>query len=398
MKLLLQSLDSYGCGFFSIDDLEWLDGWEPAQWLTPFPDEDAWAEIKALLLKKSGHLLQGWFFLDRNGSNNVSWKEFSEACEQLRYTGNVGGAWRALDPNMSGLVSFKQVDPENHELLVSFKEWADQYYGSVEAFFAECDADKNGFLTFSEIKKACQQLQWNGRVRSLFDCLGLDRRGLKSGCRRAVSVHELAFLDSWLDSQGPKDQGDQADADSVPAPSKMKRSVSTTGCLNRHGVSHVSNASSPATTAPTRTPVSSWKKSKTCSERKAKTLRDKEVDSADPVRCLWPESQPACPLPRLKESPYVAPWPGSTLQPGTFGSTLPQQRSLGTTPPRVAPKGQSSGGLHRTLSEPALHQLSRRSPAIQVLQASPEDKPRRRMPSCASRTPHKFGDLNRSHH
>lgn len=202
IKMLLSSLDCYSCGFVSRPDFEWLDMWEPPEWLIASPDYSAWAEIRSLLIKRCGQLIRAWcILLDTNSSNRVSWREFRIACDKLKYTGNAGGAWRVLDKDATGLISLKQVDQASHDILISFKEWADQFYGSVHGAFRALDRDNSGTITYSELRKACEQLHWQGKVRLLFDCLGLDRKGQKDGwaCGRVVTMKEIAFLDKWDD-------------------------------------------------------------------------------------------------------------------------------------------------------------------------------------------------------
>eukprot|EP00746_Dinoflagellata_sp_MGD_P007616 gnl/MRDRNA2_/MRDRNA2_115102_c0_seq1.p1 gnl/MRDRNA2_/MRDRNA2_115102_c0~~gnl/MRDRNA2_/MRDRNA2_115102_c0_seq1.p1 ORF type:complete len:799 (-),score=132.77 gnl/MRDRNA2_/MRDRNA2_115102_c0_seq1:573-2969(-) len=202
VKTLLHSLDLYSCGFVSRQDLEWLDMWEPAEWLTAVPDDYAWAEIRALLTRRCGTMIRAWTtLLDVNNSNRLSWREFYQACQKLKYTGNVGGAWRVLDKDLTGLISLKQVDHASYDVLLSFKEWADQFYGSVQNAFAALDVDKSGTVTYSELRRACESLMWKGKVRMLFDCLGLDRNGTRNGFAvgRVVCIKEVAFLDDWLE-------------------------------------------------------------------------------------------------------------------------------------------------------------------------------------------------------
>ena len=50
--------------------------------------------------------------LRRPGSNRVTWSEFQSACHKLRYTGDVAGAWRAFDADLSGYLTLNEVDTE----------------------------------------------------------------------------------------------------------------------------------------------------------------------------------------------------------------------------------------------------------------------------------------------
>eukprot|EP00434_Breviolum_minutum_P037804 symbB.v1.2.033522.t1/scaffold4177.1/size43486/1 len=201
---LLASLDFFGCGFVSRSDLEWLDGWVPPEWIYSEPDAEALAELQALVAKKYSHPLSAWRSLfDRDDSNSVSWLEFCEACEKLKFKGNMGGAWRALDIDLSGRISLLELmpkggvefDEDSALILISFKAWAMKHFGSVTLMFRHLDQDGSGSLSYPELRRACRRLKWKGDVQLLFNCLDTD--GVRAGGRRNISPQELFFLDSW---------------------------------------------------------------------------------------------------------------------------------------------------------------------------------------------------------
>eukprot|EP00931_Biecheleriopsis_adriatica_P116417 TRINITY_DN92055_c0_g1_i1.p1 TRINITY_DN92055_c0_g1~~TRINITY_DN92055_c0_g1_i1.p1 ORF type:complete len:774 (+),score=171.97 TRINITY_DN92055_c0_g1_i1:64-2385(+) len=201
-NLLFSSLDSMGCGLITEEDLEWLDRWDAPAFLAAEPNYQAWSDLKELLVKIHGHPLRAWRkALDRDNSNRIAWVEFKEACKKVRFTGDVGGAWLALDEDMSGYISMREYDPPSETLLSSFKEWSEQNFGSVKLCFKVLDNDRSGSVTFAEMKRACHKLKWHGNVRTLFDCIDLDsadrrNRDAATG-KRAITYDELAFLDSW---------------------------------------------------------------------------------------------------------------------------------------------------------------------------------------------------------
>lgn len=191
MKALLAALDLYGCGFWAQTDLEWLDAWEPPTWLAAKPNAVAWIEARTMMLKKHRHLLQVWrCLLDTDNSNRVSWTEFKTACERVKYQGDIGGAWRYLDRDLSGYISLNEIDQGSHEVLMSFKKWACENFGSVRLCFGALDRDKNGSLTFNELRDACRKYHWRGEVRLLFRCLDTD-------FGNSLQINEIAFVDSW---------------------------------------------------------------------------------------------------------------------------------------------------------------------------------------------------------
>jgi len=128
---------------------------------------------------------------------------------------------------MSGYITMREYDPASEELLTSFKEWADSNFGSVRHCFKALDSDRSGSVTFPELKRACHKMKWLGNVRTLFDCLDIDsgdrrNRDAATG-KRAISLEELAFLDSWNIEPRPE----VAQMEDDLAESEAKRVLST---------------------------------------------------------------------------------------------------------------------------------------------------------------------------
>lgn len=199
LRLVGVGIDYHGCGFVRFEDLDWLDNWTPPVWLSAKPDSRALRELKNMLIERYHSMIQAWRrCLDFDGSNKVSWSEFVQAAERLRFRGNVAGAWRALDIDLSGWISMNEIDPQTHHLLVSFKHWAEHNFGSVGCAFRSLDKDNSKSLTFSEIRRACRQLNWEGDPRELFDAL--DASGsTPDEPRRQIDFDEIAFLDGYND-------------------------------------------------------------------------------------------------------------------------------------------------------------------------------------------------------
>lgn len=195
-SLLLSSLDLFACGFVSKADLEWLDGWHPPEWITSTPDPEALQELKDLISNKFSHPLFAWrSVFDKDDSNSVSWQEFKTACQKLRFEGSIGGAWRLLDEDQSGFISLQEFDSASCEILLSFKVWCMEHFGSVELAFKSLDTDGSGSLSLSELKRACRKGKWKGDVNLLFNCLDTDKE--RSNGKRSISVQEIQFLDTW---------------------------------------------------------------------------------------------------------------------------------------------------------------------------------------------------------
>jgi hypothetical protein len=196
--------------------LEWLDAWKAPKWLSVDPDQVAWEALREVMLEAYGHPLHVWRqLLDSDDSNCISWLEFQRACKKLHFDGNVAGAWRYLDADLSGLISMKEFDPKSADILNSFKGWAESNYGSVELAFKAIDIDQSNTLTCGELRRACQRLRWTGDPRLLFNCLDIERRRDRQGAhvgKRCLSLAEIIFVDSWQASEqaeeaGPLDDG-----------------------------------------------------------------------------------------------------------------------------------------------------------------------------------------------
>lgn len=232
--LLLMSLDNYGIGVVSQRDLEWVDKFDPPQWLSAHADEDEWQALRELMLEKFSHPLRTWrVLLDKDDSNHISWAEFRVACEKLQFEGDAAAAWRCLDLDISGTITLKEFDADSHELLTSFKEWCDQNFGSVALTFKALDTDGSNTLSYGELKRACFKYNWHGEVRLLFDCLDIDGKkdpkmsGFESAGKRSISAEELAFLDSWpMEPTQEQRTEDEAICSSTPVHLRASESFS----------------------------------------------------------------------------------------------------------------------------------------------------------------------------
>eukprot|EP00913_Durusdinium_trenchii_P033195 g31077.t1 len=121
---MLSALDYFNVGFISEADLYWLDTWdrlqsrfgavhgnclltpqyagfllvtsqEPPLFLTAQASEEAWNEIREILLEIYGTPLNAWRHLDIDGQNEVSWAEFVHKLWPVRtFTTSVYRTWQ----------------------------------------------------------------------------------------------------------------------------------------------------------------------------------------------------------------------------------------------------------------------------------------------------------------
>lgn len=191
-KQLIHMLDWQDKKYICDRDLAFLDIWRPPAFLTGTPDPAAAAAFKKQLVTRHGHILKAWrFAMDKDGSNSCNWHEFQEAAKLVRFHGNLAGVWLALDADLSGSISLKEIDEDANDCLVEFKKWADEEFGGVRSAFKVLDADGSGALHFKEFKAACRNYGFPGDCKMLFQCLDQQGEG-------ALQPHEVFFLDKWL--------------------------------------------------------------------------------------------------------------------------------------------------------------------------------------------------------
>jgi len=200
IKKIFQHLDRDGRKILEESDFRFLDKWTPSPFFLAEANVTAKEEVKELLNQKyNGHFMKAWtHLLDKTGSNRVNWSEFQAACQKLRYHGDIAGAWRAFDTDLSGYLTLNEVDTEASDTLCEFKNWTWEEFGTVRAAFGVFDHDNSNSLSFEEFRSNCRIYGYDGNARKLFDAL--DMNGEKM-----LSMSEIAFLDDW--DMGQKQEG-----------------------------------------------------------------------------------------------------------------------------------------------------------------------------------------------
>jgi len=199
-KALFHGLDWEGKRFVVQADLEFLDKWRPPNYLTATPSKEAAHEFRALLLKLHKNYLKAWRqCLDTDSSNRVTWEEFLAACHKIRFMldsppdkreAAIAGAWRALDEDLSGFITLRELDDVASDILLSFKQWADEEFGGVRSAFSVFDDNGSGEVKYREFRRACRTYGYDRDVRTLFDAVDMDKQGV-------ISPKDLMFLDDW---------------------------------------------------------------------------------------------------------------------------------------------------------------------------------------------------------
>mmetsp|Transcript_50137 Transcript_50137/g.103579 ORF Transcript_50137/g.103579 Transcript_50137/m.103579 type:complete len:764 (+) Transcript_50137:90-2381(+) len=190
-KQLFYGLDTDANGRLEIEDFKFLEKWKLPEFLIASPSEEAKEEVKRDLLVTYKTYLKAWrLALDENNSNRCTWPEFQSACRKVNFTGDVAGAWRALDTDLSGSITLQEVDYESSATLATFKKWADENFGGIRSAFMVFDADGSNGVTLREWRHACRIYGFHQGASSLFK--QLDAEGVGS-----LSLDQVAFLDDW---------------------------------------------------------------------------------------------------------------------------------------------------------------------------------------------------------
>lgn len=208
-KTLTKWLDWQPKRYLTQDDLFGiLDKWKPPAWLVAEPNFEAAEELKRLLRNKYSNYLKAWrSVMDKDNSNNCNWHEFIAAAKTLRFHGDIAGAWLALDEDVSGSISLGEIDTGAQDLLMEFKQWAIEEFGSVRSAFQTMDVDNSKELNYKEFRLAMREYSYSGDAGQLFRCLDQSGEG-------RLSYKEVMFLDAWdiPDLQDMPQASDDADA------------------------------------------------------------------------------------------------------------------------------------------------------------------------------------------
>jgi len=191
LKSLFHGLDRNGRKSVSEEDLLFIDEWKPQPFLLAVGSPDAAYEVKAALLERFGTYLRAWRrLLDKDNTNRCSWPQFQAACVSLRYNGDAAGAWRQLDDDFSGYISFQELDETAACVLLEFKAWATKEFGSMTSAFQVFHEDDSKEVTKQEFCRACRIYNYKGKPTHLFRCLDVDGEG-------SLMLDEVCFLDGW---------------------------------------------------------------------------------------------------------------------------------------------------------------------------------------------------------
>ena len=111
----------------------------------------------------------------------------------LRSTSNCG--------EFAVFCTLAEIDPESHDVLVTFKVWAEENFGTVrEAFKQLAGADAQ--VTYSEFRKAAKEYEIDldeAQQKTLFRALDMDDE-------KSIGLEEVKFLENWDMESEPEEE------------------------------------------------------------------------------------------------------------------------------------------------------------------------------------------------
>mmetsp|Transcript_39785 Transcript_39785/g.89299 ORF Transcript_39785/g.89299 Transcript_39785/m.89299 type:complete len:830 (+) Transcript_39785:55-2544(+) len=207
-------LDYSSVRILTLEDFQFLDRWSPPAWMTVPGDPEATERFFEACERRYDNRVVAWRRLfDRDQSNFVSYKEFVEACDELKFNHNLPGVWANIDDDMSGYLTLREIDGVADASLAIFKTWCEVNFGGISGAFDALDADGNASLTYREFQAAALRLNLRADVEALMRYFDADNTG-------QITREDVLFLEDWhtkvaFGAAGGDDAPQQAVADSL---------------------------------------------------------------------------------------------------------------------------------------------------------------------------------------
>mmetsp|Transcript_23963 Transcript_23963/g.66616 ORF Transcript_23963/g.66616 Transcript_23963/m.66616 type:complete len:324 (-) Transcript_23963:15-986(-) len=197
---LFELLDRSHKGWVTLQDIGFLEKWQPPLYINLEPNFQGFCRLKEILgAKQKGNHLATWRqVLDRDGIMRMSWSDWRMVCAKLARAGTVSATdtevatfWRAMDSGCRGRISLRDWDHKAFQVLSEFKHWAVLNHGSVVQAFRALDGSSNCKLSLLELKKAARGPGGvKGDLEMMFD-------GLDVHSAWVLTEAEVKFLDDW---------------------------------------------------------------------------------------------------------------------------------------------------------------------------------------------------------
>lgn len=178
-------------------DVAFLDSWEPTTWLCAEADYAGKEQLINMLRNRYANLIVAWRrVFDRSNKNHVTYKDFSHACMSFQVK-NAPGIWRALDTDLLGYISLKDIDNKSAQVLLNFKNWAEETFGTIQFAFRVFDSTHNNSVSLPVFKRVLSDFGYQGDARILFQSLKPDTSGRHANRDARLRLEDMKHLSSW---------------------------------------------------------------------------------------------------------------------------------------------------------------------------------------------------------
>jgi len=145
--------------------------------------------FRTFLRRQFGGLINAWRLLDSNKSGALTFFEFCASARGVGFHGNLKDLWEALDADETGSITLAELAPKEVQEITEFSELLSGFFDSLdEAWHFALDCDGSGRCTSDEFVKVAETLGYSGNGRRLFQYFDNERRDL-------IVIDELALLE-----------------------------------------------------------------------------------------------------------------------------------------------------------------------------------------------------------
>lgn len=187
-------------------------GWASGVGKYPQPSLEQCEKIRVdfhkLLISKYGTIAGAWKSIDVNREGKISFFQFLRACQTLGVGKGARQIFGALDLDRSGFISMAEVDAPLAEMMTSLAVTIWSVFGTVEKAWRSCFNRRGALrITEDEFIAATRELGFRGNASHLFSELATEKAST------GISRDEFGFLHVWI-ADGQPDRIGSAEPDS----------------------------------------------------------------------------------------------------------------------------------------------------------------------------------------
>lgn len=141
--------------------------------------------LKKLLVRKYGSITAAWRqALDLAGHGKCSFVDFSKACRDAGFNGNIKACFKEMDTQNKGIITFDELAPDWYEKLHEFADLCREKFGEFDDCMAEFDKNHNNTIEVEELADVCKSIGYKHDPKALFNQL-----------RKGTAVHHITEHD-----------------------------------------------------------------------------------------------------------------------------------------------------------------------------------------------------------